>query len=212
MAYEKLTPDGFKQRLNSGEYDGVAGARRSLGRVKMGDDERVKLNKLVDKHFDAAPQGVKVPKAAKATKKEPKVAVKAAVKAPKAAEVKVAPEGKKRGRKPKSTVVGTLTTGQTAHDAMTRVQTAQIQVGTITDAIKAIKMCKEMNSSLDVEKIAQGTKDGSDALVQILNEIRVSLVADSPAPNNGASVTLRAQASQFSAMTTPIAEDSHSAS
>jgi hypothetical protein len=95
---------------------------------------------------------------------------------------------------------------------MTRVQTAQIQVGTITDAIKAIKMCKEMNSSLDVEKIAQGTKDGSDALVQILNEIRVSLVADSPAPNNGASVTLRAQASQFSAMTTPIAEDSHSAS
>jgi hypothetical protein len=179
----------------------------------MGDDERAKLNKLVDKHFDAAPQGAKAPKAAKATKKEPKVAVKAAKATKQAAEVKVAPEGKKRGRKPKAASVGVTSTVASAHEAMTRVQTAQIQVGTITDAIKAIKMCKEMNSSLDVEKIAQGTKDGSDALVQILNEIRVSLVADPPAPTNGASaVTLRTQASQFAATTTPIAEDSYSAS
>ena len=185
VAYEKLTADGFKQRLNSGEYDGVAGARRSLGRVKMGDDERAKLNKLVDKHFDAAPQGAKAPKAAKATKapKAAKVAVKAAVKAatkPAAVATPVV-EGKKRGRKPK--VHAAATAAEVVDTLPQRVAVAQAQVGTITDAIKAIKMCKEMNPNLDNEKLAQGTKDGSEALVRILNDIRADLGVPSSAAN-----------------------------
>jgi DNA-binding transcriptional regulator YdaS (Cro superfamily) len=169
--------------LKSGEYESIAGARRGLGRAKITIENKERLAKMIDRHFgvsDKAEKPKKDPKAPKkAAKKAAPVQVSAKADKPEAwlTALQRISRAKKPGRKPRAVESASV---ETEH--LQRIQVAHTQVSAITDAIKAIKMCKEMNPGLDQEKISRGTKDGSDALVKILAGIRSSLGLDSNGP------------------------------
>jgi hypothetical protein len=84
--------DTFKANLKSGKYESLAGARRAVGKAgEFSIEQREAARKLVDKHFDAAPQGTKVA--------APKKAAKVAAKAPKAEKKAAAPKAPKKEAK-----------------------------------------------------------------------------------------------------------------
>lgn len=95
MNYDKLTVERFKERLDAGEYDGLTGARRAIGKAKWNDKDRERARALADAHF-GADGGKPAPKKAAAKKPAPK---KAAAAPKKVAAAKPAPAPKKAAAK-----------------------------------------------------------------------------------------------------------------
>lgn len=96
MNYDKLTVERFKERLEAGEYDGLTGARRAIGKAKWSDKDRNAARALADAHFGA--DGAKPAK--KTAAKKPAAPKKAASAAPKkVAAAKPAPAPKKAAAK-----------------------------------------------------------------------------------------------------------------
>ncbi len=100
----------FKKSLKDGKYESLAGARRAVGKAQaFTAEQKESAKKLVDKHFDAAPQAAaKAPKAAakktaKAPKAEKKTAKKEAKAAPQKREPKVSAKAEPSKRDPKVT-------------------------------------------------------------------------------------------------------------
>lgn len=52
--YVKMTLQSFLERLKEGKYQGVAGARRAVGKSELSDEEKKKANKVIDRHFSSS--------------------------------------------------------------------------------------------------------------------------------------------------------------
>ena len=60
MNYVKLTVAGFKERLEAGDYNGLTGARRAIGKVAgWSEKDRNEARKLADAYFANAPKAAK---------------------------------------------------------------------------------------------------------------------------------------------------------
>jgi len=53
MKYEPLTPEKFADKLKTGEYESLTGARRAVGKASWNDAQRDKARKQADAHFGA---------------------------------------------------------------------------------------------------------------------------------------------------------------
>lgn len=158
--YEKSTFSDFKERLNSGHYESIAGARRGIGKMKLSKEENERAQVLATKHFgESAPAATKAPRKVKTTKKVAKAKAAKAVKVPKAkaAAVKPAKEPRqKRGRK-----------AAPAADQQAMDQT--IRIGTIQQALKAMQDAKSLGAP--TSEVAEGARKAQVALVSIVNEL-----------------------------------------
>ena len=61
--YTKMTLQSFLERLKEGKYQGIAGARRAVGKSELDDEEKKKANKAIDRHFSSPDEAAPSPAA-----------------------------------------------------------------------------------------------------------------------------------------------------
>jgi len=167
MAYTKMTVADFKKKLNGGHYANPTGARRGVGKADLSDDEKAKCYKAIDKHFDVSA----APKAAKKTAKK-KAAKKAA---PTPAAPKVTAEAPKNGKKKAAKKIVKKTgkkraarTPEVDVDALAQLHLASERIGTISQAISAMRQAKEAYPELDTQ---EGATAAGAALTDIVQSV-----------------------------------------
>ena len=170
MAYTKMTVADFKKKLKDGEYETATGARRGIGKTAFSEEEKTACHRAIDKHFgeEAAPKkagptsGKKVAKAAA----KPVKAIKAGAVEPVAAVVTEPTDGKKKAAVSKRGRRAAVATSVPTNDveAMAKLHLAKERIGTITQAIDAMKKAKEAYPDLD-------TKEGAGAAGAALTDI-----------------------------------------
>jgi len=178
MAYVKTTPANFLAKLEAGEYETAGSARKSVGRSKFNDAGAKKCNAAIDAKFGTDAPATKE-KSAKAAPKNKKVSVKAvsakAVKADKTP--KMSKNGKKLGRRPnaeKSVVGVPAELFSNVSEALNEIRLAELRVGTITQAIKAMQMVKdEFEPGVKLERAQAAV----DALGDIIDGIHCSVIS-----------------------------------
>jgi hypothetical protein len=172
--YEKVTPAKFRKRLKEGHYETLTGARRAIGRMsEWTDQQKNRARNEAEKYFDGAP----APKAKKAAKK--KVAKKTTKKAAKKVTKKKATKKKaaKKGplarhharNKRKAAAKKKAARKSAPVSQMTSVQQANMQVGTIDQALQSMRTARELGA--DETEVAKGAKKAQQALTAIVEEL-----------------------------------------
>ena len=174
MAYSKMTVADFRKKLAGGHYQNHTGARRGVGKADLDEAEKAKCYRAINKHFGvedetkAAKKGGKKKASKKATaKKVPakKAAAKAAAE-PKAAKVTPPKVSKKRAAKSGKTRAAQVTDVDV--DAMAQLHLAGERIGTISQAIAAMKAAKEAYPELDTQ---EGATAAGAALTDIVQSV-----------------------------------------
>lgn len=184
MSYKKMGVEGIIEKVKSGGYKNVTGALRGLGKSNISDAEKEKARKFIEKHFGATGKA-----ASKATKKATKKVVKAAPKkktsskkkaskkeAAKKAVKKVAtkaasttrraPEtATRKPRKPKGKR-SPSTAKNVTEEQLAEIHLANERVGTIAQAINAMRVAKELSPKIDAEELSQTAVDTLTGIVK----------------------------------------------
>lgn len=169
----------FKANLKSGKYESLAGARRAVGKAgEFTDEQRDAARKLVDKQFNAAPQGTKVAAPKKAAKEAPKAEKKVAApkKEAKAASVKREPKVAAKPapvkREPKAyELKGTVKSAGLDLDDLgsisSQLRIAEATCAHATGAINALKGIGAQTDDSDVQE-ARNTLSGAISIFRQL--------------------------------------------
>lgn len=171
MAYQKMTLADFKEKLKGGQYKDATGARRGAGKADLSKDEKEQAYKAIDKHFGDSATKKAPAKKEKATSKR---AAKKAASNGKAAhangvsETKKAASGPGRGRK--RSAEATVSSEDSA--ALAMLHLANERIGTISQAIDAMKRAKEAYPDLDTEP---GMVAAAGAVTDIVKGVHDSL-------------------------------------
>lgn len=96
MNYEKLTVERFEARLKNGDYKGLTGARRAIGKTDWSKKDKERAHELADKHFASGGASSVKKAASKKAAAAPKAQAKKASAAPKKAATKKAAAAKPR--------------------------------------------------------------------------------------------------------------------
>lgn len=98
--YKKFTLKDVAAKLKNGEYAGLTGANRSIGKAQdMSEADKAKARAMAAKHFGASPAATAAPKKKKAGKKAAAKAVKAKPAAKKVAKAARGKKAKKSAKK-----------------------------------------------------------------------------------------------------------------
>ena len=164
MAYEKRDFAYFKKHLSEGGYVDIGGARKSIGKMAIPDEEKVAAEKLAVKHFgaDAAP----APKAKKGKTAPRKAATKAAreAKAPKAKAAAAPPAAKvRKTRGPGRKAAGTQV------PVATMLNEHSIRIGTVQQALKAMSDAKQLGA--EASEVAIGARKAQGVLTSIVSSL-----------------------------------------
>jgi len=157
MNYAKLTVDGFKARLEAGDYQGLTGARRAIGKVQgWTEKDRNAARKLADEYFAKQGDGGKgLPKKAASSKPIPK---KAAAKKPAAAKpAPAAPEPKPAPKKAAPKKAASSRTAAPAETPRATERAPQITPAAIQPAPAAYEDGVRANAAATVIQVMRGT-------------------------------------------------------
>lgn len=203
MSYTKMQPSDFISKLESGGYDSATAARRAVGKSAFNDAGKKKCYAAIDAKFGngspkaAAKKTTKAPAAkAKKTAAAPKAK---AAKAAKAAAPKAAAATKKtakaaapqQARKPRESAKSL----GVSSSALEELGLAESRVGTITQALKALQMAKEVAPNINLDDHAKGAADALSDVVQGIHTNVIGSQAEQKqqtlphvdaAPSNGA--------------------------
>lgn len=165
MAYEPMTVEKMLAKIKAGDYETAGAARRGIGKLKdVNNAGKEKIYAAVAAHFGAEAD-TKV--AAKATK---------APKTPKAPKTAKQTSSKQVAKKSGRTVVGAGLPAPTGSDAtiemLAQIHLAKERVGTIAQAIAAMKAAKDINSTID---LGNGPQIAASAISTILNDVRTTV-------------------------------------
>jgi len=165
-AYEKLTPDRFISKLGEDGYPTISGARRAVGRSKWSEPDKKKCHAAINKHFGAEdePAPVKKQKTGKKAASKPKAEKKKPGRKPKKdspiakriADNAQRKEGKKRGR-------------SVISEEQALVNAAKY-AGTISDAIGALQLVKQVDPSIDVKSGMEHCADIMSKIVKVIDD------------------------------------------
>lgn len=182
-----ISLNDFKKNLEGGKYGSIAGARRGIGKIQGWDDAtRDQARKIVDKHFGEAP-APKVKQAAAAPadqKRRPgrppgsknkakqaapaKQAAKPAKAAPKQAAKQAAPVKKQEAKAPQQRAARKVDKGD-------KVAELSNVVGSISEALTAIKMCGDI-AGKPVTAIEREATAASRILGAVIRELGSQVV------------------------------------
>jgi hypothetical protein len=214
--YTKVTPASFAERLKAGKYKNSTAAKRAIAKCALSNKDKGKCLIAIDKHFDST---AKAPAKKKVTKRKvqkpakkgkvrastAKKAVKKAAKKKKSAKKKAAARRPARRRasrsnhKPKDPQPF-----DSNQEELSRISLSKERVGTLTQAIKAMQMAKEVNPDLDTTR---GTQAAQDALTGVVEEVSQQMQQPSLPAGIDPKVAERFLASQGAAVPPPGTPD-----
>lgn len=163
MAYTKITPALFAESLKAGKYKDGTAAKRAIAKCQLKEKDKAKCLAAIDAHFPKSA----APKAAPSKKKAVKVARKKAPKAAGPSKKKVAKKKAAKKPAPRNNHKG----ASKKHFDSTEAELAQIslakeRVGTLTQAIQAMKLAKDVNPNLDTKRGTQAIQDALTGVVE----------------------------------------------
>lgn len=169
MAYSKMTVADFKKKLGDGHYANPTGARRGAGKADLDDADKAKCYRAINKHFNvedeptaAKSDGKKKAGVAKVAKKLAQVVKLGLTATPKRVIEPIAvPAGKKAAAPAKKRLAKVADVDV---DALAQLHLAAERIGTISQAIAAMKAAKEAYPDLD-------TRTGATAAGAALTDI-----------------------------------------
>jgi negative regulator of replication initiation len=204
--YTKLTLKSFKEKLGAGGYASLVGAKRAIGKTQdLAEKDKNKARKLAEEHFAAggkAAPAKKLPAKKSPKKKAKKKAAKkkaAKAKVAKAAPKKKAPAKKKKKAKAKTkgkpapkpapvrtprnttTNVDQMTAAEIRKHPMAAVQVAQSAIGSVSDALTAMKAAGVLDDPRYKEEAVKGVQTLGKA-VKLIDQAVVTPLTGS---NNG---------------------------
>jgi hypothetical protein len=167
MAYEAMTVEKMVAKIKAGGYDSATAVRRGIGKLKdVNNAGKEKIQAAVEAYFgaDAAPKSAKAGKAPKAPK------------APKAVKQTSAKQvAKKAGRKAAAHAVEPASSAgsfDATPDMLAKIHLAGERVGTIAQAIAAMKAAKDINSNIE---LGDGPQIAAEAINSILSDIQTTV-------------------------------------
>lgn len=181
--YTKLTKETFVERLKAGTYANDVAAKRGLGRAALSKAAKLVCLDAIEKHFNgkkgkASKKKAPAKKAAK--KAEGKAAAKAGTKKKTFARRRSPRPGPSAAAPtPVATVEDTSWMSEEMQEKLAQVHLARQQIGTIAQAIGAMKLAKEVHPDLDVT-------EGSEASQRILTHAVSTLEGTVESASNGA--------------------------
>lgn len=169
MSYSKISPESFISKLAAGDYKNAGAARRAVGRSSLSDAGKKLCYTAIADHFKDTE--TPAPPARQARKKVAKKVVKKVGKK-KAAR---APKTNAKGKAPKSEKPMFNST----EEQLAKIHLAGQRVGTIVQAIRAMKEAKEVSPELDTDA---GAQQAQSALTSIMAEVHDDVVVTKSDP------------------------------
>lgn len=173
MSYRKMTVEDFKLKLKNGEYQNATGARRGAGKADLSEGDKAACYRAIDAHFgteSASPKAEKkqaVAKKPKAQSKKVEAKRTNGKSEPAEATAKKGPgRGRRRAQQPVTTSL------EIDNNALAQVHLANERIGTITQAIDAMKKAKEAYPALNTEHMAT---TAVNALTDIMQGVHTTL-------------------------------------
>jgi hypothetical protein len=182
MSYDKITPESFIAKMDGGAYKTAGAARRAVGRSALTDEGKAKCYKAISAKFEGGtttatpPATVPAPAPRSRSSKKKKKKKAAKKKVAKKAQATKAPRKQSAGRK-----LSKKKMFDSNEEQLSKIHLAKERVGTIVDAINAMRAAKEVNPELDTDK---GAESAQKALTSILEDVHQSVIAPEDGGNN----------------------------
>lgn len=149
MAYQKLTLEGFKQRLELNQYETAGAAYKAIGKSTLPDKEKAAAKELIEQTFKEAPKVVTTKrKYTRRTSVQTKPGKKEALKGT-----------EEISRKVKAAAPLSLQKQQE------KIGIARDRVETLAQALESLKEAKKLQPNLDIKADIQQARQGLAAII-----------------------------------------------
>ena len=175
MTYTRVTADDFAKKVRSGHYRKAVDANRAIGKSALSDGDKRKCAKVIAEHFGAEASPPVLPATTKKkasvkrrpAKKAKRPAAKKKKASKKAAKKKTTKKAAKHAGKGNSKP-STKSMFQVNRSDLSDIKLADQQIGTLTQAVHAMKLAKEADTDV---KLGSGPQSAADALSAVVKRV-----------------------------------------